>query len=72
MLKHIWQFWKRLARRIGNFQARVLLSIFYAVIVLPFGLATRVFADPLRVKKRPIQWLDHSDESHDLQWAKRQ
>jgi hypothetical protein len=72
MLKHAWQFWKRLGRRIGNFQARVLLTIFYGVLVLPFGLVVRLFADPLRIKKRPDQWLDHPDQTHDLQWAKRQ
>jgi uncharacterized membrane protein len=45
MLKHGWQGWKRIARAIGNFQARVLLTIFYAVFVFPFGVAFRPFAD---------------------------
>jgi hypothetical protein len=72
MLKRAWQAWKRIAHAIGNFQARVLLTIFYAVLVLPFGIAIRLFSDPLRIKHRPTQWLEHSNETHDLQWAKRQ
>jgi len=40
--------------------------------VLPFGIIVRVFADPLRIKKRPTHWLDHPDEANDLQWARKQ
>jgi hypothetical protein len=72
MLKRAWQAWKRLAHKIGNFQARVLLTIFYGVLILPFGLAARLFSDPLRIKRRPSEWLDHSSEPTDLQWARRQ
>ena len=45
-LKRMWEGWKRIAHVIGDFQARVILTIFYAVLVLPFGLAVRIFADP--------------------------
>jgi hypothetical protein len=72
MLKQVWQGWKRIARSVGTFQARILLTIFYAVIVLPFGVLARLFSDPLRIKHRPTQWTEHPDEVHDLQWAKRQ
>ena len=37
-VKSLWSAWKRLAHKIGNFQARVLLTILYAVVVLPFGV----------------------------------
>jgi hypothetical protein len=67
-----WQAWKDLAHKIGNFQARVILSIFYAILVLPFGLMARLFSDPLRIKKKPEQWLDHPDEAYDLEWARKQ
>jgi hypothetical protein len=70
--KKAWAAWKALAHKIGNFQARVVLTIFYAVLVAPFGLAARWFSDPLRIKKLPEQWLDHPDEAYDMEWAKRQ
>lgn len=72
MLKRIWQTWKRLAQKIGNLQARVLLTILYAVLILPFGLAVRWFSDPLRVKRRPEAWLDHGETPDSLDWARRQ
>jgi len=72
MLKRAWQAWKRIAHKIGNFQARVLLTVFYGILVLPFGLAARLFSDPLRIKRPPEQWLDHPNEACDLQWARKQ
>jgi hypothetical protein len=71
MLKRAWQAWKELAHKIGNFQARVLLTILY-VLIFPFGLATRFMADSLRIKHRPTQWLDHPSEPCDMQWARKQ
>jgi hypothetical protein len=72
MIKRIWQGWKRIAHKIGNFQARVLLTIFYAVLVFPFGVAARLFSDPLRIKNRPTEWLDHPNDSCDMEWAHKQ
>jgi hypothetical protein len=71
-VKAAWGAWKRLAHKIGNFQARVLLTVVYAVLILPFGIAVRLFSDPLRIKNYPLNWLDHPDEANDLQWAQRQ
>jgi hypothetical protein len=72
MLKQVWQAWKRIARIIGNIQARVLLTIFYGVLVFPFGMAIRLFSDPLRIKRKPDEWLNHPDETYDMSWARRQ
>lgn len=71
-LKVLWNAWKRLARKIGNFQARVILTVIYAIPVLPFGLVVRLFSDPLRIKHRPEKWLEHPAEVQDLDWARRQ
>lgn len=72
MLKRAQQTWKRLAHAIGTFQARILLTVFYAIIVLPVGIIARLLLDPLRIKRAPTRWLDPVDEVHDLRWAKRQ
>ncbi len=71
-LKAVWSAWKRLAHKIGNFQARVLLTILYAIVVLPFGLAARIFSDPLKIKHRPTKWTDHTREEYDMIWAQKQ
>jgi hypothetical protein len=70
--KAIWKAWTRIAHIIGNFQARVLLTILYVVLVLPFGVIVRLFADPLRIKKRPEKWLAETAEAYDMQWAQKQ
>lgn len=49
-LRRFWEGWKRIARKIGNFQARVLLFVFYFVIVAPFALVVRWGGDPLAIK----------------------
>jgi hypothetical protein len=71
-LKVLWDAWKRLAHKIGNFQARVLLTILYAIVVLPFGVAARLFSDALRIKNRPAKWIDDPPEVHDMSWAQKQ
>lgn len=71
MLKRLWQAWKELAHRIGNFQARVILTVFYALLA-PFGLGTRLFSDPLRLKHLPTQWQEHNGDARDMQAAMRQ
>lgn len=47
------QWWAGRARDLGDFQARLLLTIFYFTVVLPFGLLARLAMDPLRVRKPP-------------------
>jgi hypothetical protein len=71
-LKKLWEGYKRVARKIGDFQARVLLTLIYAILVLPIGLAVRLFADPLQIKKQPTKWLEHPHETIDLTWARHQ
>jgi hypothetical protein len=68
----LWAAWMRLARTIGNLQARVLLTVLYAIVFLPFGVCVRLFADPLRTKRRPANWLDTPERPVDMHWAQKQ
>jgi len=52
LLRRAWARFKVISRIIGNFQSRVLLTIFYFLILAPFGLAVRVFRDPLGLRRR--------------------
>jgi hypothetical protein len=54
--RRLWEGWKRLAHRIGDAQARVMLAVFYAVVVMPFALAVRALSDPMRFGAAPA-WL---------------
>jgi hypothetical protein len=71
-VKALWAAWTRLARGIGNFQARVLLTVIYILVLLPFGVCVRLFADTLRTKKRPTEWLYHPQQAIDMRWAHKQ
>jgi hypothetical protein len=48
--------WKRFARRMGNFQARLLLGAMYFLLVTPFALAGRFSADPLAAPDGGSRW----------------
>ncbi len=56
-MKNIWEWWKRVARKIGDFQARIILTIFYFIILGPFALAIRWWSHPLAIKAdNPRGW----------------
>ena len=50
------QRWMGFLRTVGNVQAWVLLSVFYVVIITPIGFCFRLFADPLRLRRRGSTW----------------
>jgi len=64
--------WKKFGHALGNFQARVLLTVIYAILIAPFGLLVRVFSDSLHMKKRPEKWFDHPPMPNDVNEARRQ
>jgi hypothetical protein len=61
-VRRLWEWWKPVARRIGNFQARVFLIFFYVFIFSPFALAVRWGSDPLAIKLgTPQGWRARED-----------
>lgn len=44
------EWWKRLAKKIGDFQARIILTLFYFLVVGPFALLVQHCSDPLAIK----------------------
>jgi hypothetical protein len=69
----IWKGWKSVAHKIGNFQARLILILFYFLILAPFALIVRKI-DPLAIRKRtPHGWQNRiSDSAAPQQQALRQ
>jgi hypothetical protein len=49
-VRALWARWKRVAKRIGDVQARILLTIFYFLVLAPFALVVRWGMDPLAIK----------------------
>ena len=68
-----WRWWTRVAHRIGDFQARVLLTVFYYVILGPFALVLRR-SDPLGIEHAaPHGWRRRDDAARPIaEQARRQ
>jgi hypothetical protein len=66
--RRVWHAWKRIGQAIGDFIARIVLSVFYFTVFAPFGLAVRLFADPLDFKhKAGSAWLQRSTNNLSLE-----
>ncbi|MGH7305165.1 MAG: hypothetical protein ACRELZ_17920 [Candidatus Rokuibacteriota bacterium] len=62
MLTSTWAAWKGFARRIGDLQARALLTVFYFIVVGPFAIGLKALRDPLRLKLPSSGgWIDRPD-----------
>lgn len=48
--KIVLEKWKLWARKVGDFQARLILTVFYFTIIAPFALVVRWGTDPLSIK----------------------
>ena len=63
----------RIALVIGDFNSRVVLTLFYAIVVLPFGLVVRIFGDPLAIRqKRSSSWTDIQHPTRTIEEGRRQ
>ncbi len=71
ILRRVWATWKRVGQAIGDLIARVVLTIFYFTLMLPFGLGLRLFGDPLWIRGRSrTLWLERTITSPDLEDAR--
>ena len=64
-----WTLWKRFGRWMGDQVARIVLTLFYFTIALPFGLGVRLFADPFGLKTIPA-WVPRPDSPTTLDAAR--
>jgi hypothetical protein len=71
----VWQRIQHVAHRVADFQARILLTIIYALFVLPVGLIVRLTEDSLGVRIAPGRvsyWQRWSGHSETLAQTRRQ
>ena len=69
-----WGRWRELSRKAAEVQARVILTLFYFTVVVPFGLVQTYLADPLRLRrsKQGRTWLERRTRDLALDDARRQ
>jgi hypothetical protein len=59
---------------INDFQSRLVITLTYFTVVVPFGLLVRVFKDPLRLRRRGRRsgWVPRPASTPNLKDVRRQ
>lgn len=70
-MKKIWLKWKEIAKKIGNFQTKVLFSVLYFLLVTPLGWVESLFNDSFK-KRSATQWEKMTDDSSTLEKMRNQ
>ena len=66
-LKKFWEKWKAFGHKVGNFQARLILSVFYFIVICPFAAVVKYAAKPLRLKAlHASNWLPNQAKGGDM------
>ncbi len=73
MLQKAWKIWKRFGELVGNLLARLVLTVFYFTLFVPFAIGLRLFGDPLQIKRVPaLSWQGRETPVDDLTSARKQ
>lgn len=71
-LRKFWEAWKRFGQFIGDQIGRVVLTLFYFTLFLPFGLGVRFFGDPMGIKPQShTKWLERKTNDLTLDDSRR-
>ncbi|MEM7028075.1 MAG: hypothetical protein AAF629_00680 [Chloroflexota bacterium] len=72
-IKKGWQRWLEISQKSANIFGRIIITIFYFTIMLPFSIGVTLLGDPLKLKVHADHhWLDREALSDDLESARRQ
>jgi len=68
-----WAHWMKMGHAIGVVQTRILMVLFYFIVVMPMGLVMRLRGDPLRLKpSNEGNWTPHEHQERSLDSTRRQ
>jgi hypothetical protein len=56
LIKDFWHGWKAFGHFLGDLLARVVLTVFYFTVFVPFAIGVRLLSDPLRIKSLPAEF----------------
>ena len=71
-LRKAWHAWKRFGQFMGDFIGRLVLTVFYFTLFMPFGLGVRLLADPLAIRSRGLsKWLERTTKDLTLEDTRR-
>jgi hypothetical protein len=64
--RKLWHGWQKVARFIGNLLSRIVTTIAF-VVLLPFAIGMRLFADPLALRPGPSRWTPLPPPPHSIE-----
>ena len=65
ILRKVWHAWKQIGQWIGDQLGRIVLTLFYFTLFVPFALGVRIWGDPLAMRQKGgVNWLER--QTHDL------
>ena len=67
-----WDRLNLIAAIMGDVQGRVIMTVIYFTILVPFGIGSRLFSDPLHIKQASAQWIERPAVPTDLDSARDQ
>jgi hypothetical protein len=73
MLRRFWEKWKAFGQFMGDLLARVVLSLFYFTVLVPFAIGIRLTRDQLGLKSVPRRhWVQREAMADSLEAARKQ
>jgi hypothetical protein len=72
LLAKLWQAWKRFGQFLGNVLARVVLTLFYFTLFVPYAVGVTWLSDPLRIRRPKPVWLARQADAPSIEGARRQ
>lgn len=70
-LKKAWKKWRAFGQVMGDFVARIFMTVFYFTVAVPFGIGVRWFKDPLHLRSTQSGWLPRETKQETLEDARR-
>ncbi|MCA9922587.1 MAG: hypothetical protein KC419_14620 [Anaerolineales bacterium] len=71
-LRKFWEGWKKFGQFMGDLIGRLVLTIFYFTILLPFGILVTLFSDRLDLKSFSTpKWLERKTTDLTMDDARR-
>ena len=75
-MRQIWDIaWRRFSANsavIAEINGRFIATVFYCTVLVPFGLLSALFMDPLQKRGKASGWLQREPVSDDLADARQQ
>jgi len=72
LLKIAWDRFSVNSAIVADFNGRFIATAFYFTIMVPFGLLSAIFMDPLRKKPGDVAWSEREPVPTDIASAKEQ